>query len=88
MCRYLISYTTRNLPDDDAAEGTTNNARVNSRNAEDGFQKLAGPQRKHMSKEEKKATRGANKGRRFGKTRDEVDLCWKIANGSECEYEE
>ncbi|KAJ3567931.1 hypothetical protein NP233_g6045 [Leucocoprinus birnbaumii] len=41
---------------------------------------------KHMSKEEKKATRGANKGRRFGKTRDDVDLCWKIANGSDCEY--
>jgi len=41
-----------------------------------------------MSKEEKKATRGANKGRRFGKVRDEVDLCWKIANESICEYGE
>ncbi|KXN88416.1 tRNA-dihydrouridine(47) synthase [NAD(P)(+)] [Leucoagaricus sp. SymC.cos] len=41
-----------------------------------------------MTKEEKKTTRGANKGRRFGKTRDEVEPCWKIANGSECEYGE
>ncbi|KAF9453346.1 FMN-linked oxidoreductase [Macrolepiota fuliginosa MF-IS2] len=41
-----------------------------------------------MTKAEKKATRGANKGRRFGKTRDEVDLCWKVANGSECEHGE
>ncbi|KAG6865606.1 hypothetical protein C0991_001030 [Blastosporella zonata] len=39
-----------------------------------------------MSKEQKKAQRGANKGRRFGKVRDELDLCWRVANGAVCEY--
>lgn len=39
-----------------------------------------------MSKEEKKAQRGQNRGRRFGKVRDEFDLCWKIANGAVCEH--
>ncbi|KAF8065084.1 hypothetical protein FPV67DRAFT_1562931 [Lyophyllum atratum] len=39
-----------------------------------------------MTKEQKKAQRGANKGRRFGKVRDELDLCWRIANGATCEY--
>jgi tRNA-dihydrouridine synthase 3 len=87
--RYLISYTaTQNLPDDDAAEGSTNTARGSSSNGRDGYEVGTGPQRKHMTKEEKKATRGQNKGRRFGKTRDEVDLCWKIANGTECNYGE
>jgi len=85
--RFLISYTTQNLPDDDAAEGsTTQISRPSHR--QHGYPPSTGPQRKHMSKEEKKATRGANKGRRFGKIRDEVDLCWKIANESICEYGE
>lgn len=83
---YLISYTTQDLPDDDAAEGSTNASRKSR--GQDEYQRSTGPQRKHMSKEEKKATRGANKGRRFGKTRDEIDLCWKIANESICEYGE
>ena len=37
-------------------------------------------------KEEKKKRSGANKGRRFGKMRDEVELCWKIAIGKDCEF--
>lgn len=43
-------------------------------------------QRRKWSKEEKKKRQGANKGRRFGKTRDTVELCWKIANGSMCDF--
>jgi tRNA-dihydrouridine synthase 3 len=39
-----------------------------------------------MTKEEKKAQRGANKGRKFGKVRDELNLCWKVAVGSMCEF--
>jgi tRNA-dihydrouridine synthase 3 len=58
------------------------------------------------TKEQKKAQRGANKGkeipsfksisanqdlsyqqgRRFGKIRDELDLCYKIASGSVCDF--
>ncbi|KIM43898.1 hypothetical protein M413DRAFT_17862 [Hebeloma cylindrosporum] len=39
-----------------------------------------------MTKEQKKAQRGQNKARKFGKVRDDFDLCWKIANGSICEF--
>lgn len=89
LSRYLISYTTKPLPDDDAAEGSSNTVRGSwNRDGRDGSQRASGPQRKHMTKEEKKATRGANKGRRFAKTRDEVDLCWRVANGSDCEHGE
>ncbi|KJA22425.1 hypothetical protein HYPSUDRAFT_67097 [Hypholoma sublateritium FD-334 SS-4] len=38
------------------------------------------------TKEQKKAQRGQNKARRFNKVRDELDLCWRVANGSTCEY--
>ena len=30
--------------------------------------------------------RGQNKGRRFKKIRDSLDLCWKVANGIICEF--
>lgn len=85
LLRYLISYAVQELPDDDAAEGASNNRK---RSGEGGYPGSGGPQRKRMTKEEKKATRGANKGRRFVKTRDEIDLCWKIANDTECEHGE
>ncbi|KAF9553435.1 FMN-linked oxidoreductase [Agrocybe pediades] len=39
-----------------------------------------------MTKEQKKARQGQNKARRFGKVKDELDLCWKIANGTVCEF--
>ena len=41
-----------------------------------------------LTKEQKKAQRGANKVRKFGKVKDELDLCWKVANGSVCEFGE
>ncbi|CAA7264440.1 unnamed protein product [Cyclocybe aegerita] len=73
-------------PDDDAAEGGSGSSRQlyrESRNDRDG---QAGGKRGKITKEQKKTQRGQNKGRRFGKTRDELDLCWKIANGAVCEY--
>lgn len=89
LSRYLISYTTQHLPDDDIAEGSSSTTRGNrKRDGQDGYERTSGPQRKYMTKEEKKATRGANKNRRFAKTRDEVDLCWRVANGSDCDHGE
>ncbi|KZT01621.1 zinc finger dihydrouridine synthase [Laetiporus sulphureus 93-53] len=90
---FLISIVPRDVPDDDAAEGSTNhingrqneNSNGSAQDAEEG-KKLSGAQRRKLSKEERKAKRGANKGRRFQKVRDEVELCWKIANGKTCEF--
>ncbi|KAJ7724789.1 hypothetical protein B0H16DRAFT_1333288, partial [Mycena metata] len=35
---------------------------------------------------QKKAQSGMNKGRRFGKVRDEVDLCYRVASGGICDF--
>ncbi|KAG7445828.1 zinc finger dihydrouridine synthase [Guyanagaster necrorhizus] len=81
---YLLSGPApSSAPDDDAAEGSRNCIGGTWRSEEP---RSSGPSRKKMSKEEKKAQRGQNKGRRFGKIRDEFDLCWKIANGAACEH--
>ena len=40
----------------------------------------------HLSKEERKNKRGANKGRRFQKVRDDLELCWRVAVGKTCEF--
>ncbi|KAI6126750.1 hypothetical protein F5141DRAFT_1083094 [Pisolithus sp. B1] len=70
--------------DDDAAEGSTSYAgRGPSRPDADADSAPGG--RKKFTKEQKKAQRGANKGRRFGKVRDELELCWRVANGTICE---
>lgn len=88
--RFLISTKRQYAADDDAAEGATSHSRgqphrdgrdVDARDAR-------GPSRGKLTKEQKKAQRGANKGRKFGKVRDELDLCWKVANGSVCEFGE
>lgn len=77
------------VADDDAAEGATlappRDSR-DSRDARDG--KDRGGRKKHLTKEEKKAQRGQNKARKFGKVKDEMDLCWKVANGMPCEFGE
>ncbi|KAI0061146.1 zinc finger dihydrouridine synthase [Artomyces pyxidatus] len=82
--------------DDDAAEGSTSNLKRQrdgddvGDGGEDGRtskkEKLTGAQRRKLAKEEKKKQRGSNKGRRWGKTRDEVDLCWKFASSNSCEF--
>ncbi|KAL4267228.1 tRNA-dihydrouridine(47) synthase [NAD(P)(+)] [Pleurotus pulmonarius] len=74
-----------NVPDDDAAEGTSSHVQDRSGAGEDERSNI-GPSRKKRSKAEKKAQRGANKGRRFGKIRDEVEVCWKVAAGQICEF--
>lgn len=77
--------------DDDRAESATShihgrgNGRTDDRDV--GEDRRAGKSRK-LTKEEKKQRSGANKGRRFGKVRDELDLCWKVAIGKTCEYGE
>jgi len=47
---------------------------------------MSGAQRKKLVREEKKKRRGQNKGRRFQKVRDELDLCWKVAADEACEF--
>jgi tRNA-dihydrouridine synthase 3 len=48
--------------------------------------KLSGAERRKLTKEEKKAQRGANKGRRWAKVRDEVELCWRFAGSGKCDF--
>lgn len=55
-------------------------------NAEEGGKRLSGAQRKKLAKEERKNKRGANKGRRFQKVRDEVELCYRVASGKQCDF--
>lgn len=42
--------------------------------------------RTKWTKAQKKEKRGANKGRKFGKVHDQLELCWRIANGKICEH--
>ncbi|KAJ3509437.1 hypothetical protein NLJ89_g5226 [Agrocybe chaxingu] len=86
LFRYLVSgqgYI--GAADDDAAEGGSGSGRRPIRDSRDDTAGQVGGKRRKMTKEQKKAQRGQNKGRRFGKTRDELDLCWKVANGAICE---
>lgn len=84
--------------DDDSAERATNHLAGSTCDAdslddtgagaggtmdESGGKRLTASQRR---KEEKKKRSGANKGRRFGKMRDELELCWKVAIGKNCEF--
>jgi tRNA-dihydrouridine synthase 3 len=90
---YLLTveshFTSSSIPDDDAAEGGTSRGTGRGRRDDERDQDQAhGPSRKKYSKEQKKAQRGANKGRRFGKVRDDLELCWRIAVGSVCEFGE
>ena len=80
--RFLLHIECRPVPDDDAAEGSTKREGYVMPND----QSRGGPLRKKLSKEEKKAQRGANKGRKFGKVRDDLELCWRIAGGGICEF--
>lgn len=84
ICRFLLNNVFQPSADDDAAEGSTSHARR-------PVDPIAGSDThpgggKRLTKQQKKAHRGANKGRRFGKVRDELELCWRIANGTMCEH--
>ncbi|KAJ7451979.1 zinc finger dihydrouridine synthase [Mycena latifolia] len=85
---FLISVNPTVAPDDDAAEGITSHTRgngVGSREPQDDAPQ-SGPTRTKLTKAQKKAQSGMNKGRRFGKVHDELDLCFKIAAGEVCEF--
>lgn len=86
--RFLLSSVTSAIaPDDDAAEGSSRSGRNDDTQGEErGGGKLSGSQRKRFAKEERKKHRGANKGRRFARVQDDVELCWKVATGRTCEF--
>ena len=94
--RYIVSLQDRTLLDDDAAEGNRSHVSLGRptevdddvQNAPTQGEKphMSGAQRKKLAREEKKKRRGQNKGRRFQKVRDELDLCWKVAAGETCEF--
>jgi tRNA-dihydrouridine synthase 3 len=90
FARFLIAVATpQPVTDDDAAEGSTTGDRGQKRDARDAkYSRGGGGRGGKMTKEQKKAQRGQNKARKFGKVRDDFDLCWKIANGSVCEFGE
>ncbi|KAG8215942.1 hypothetical protein J3R82DRAFT_7916 [Butyriboletus roseoflavus] len=69
--------------DDDAAERSTSHTGHPVNPVADDPNPGSG---KKLNKQQRKAHRGANKGRRFGKVRDELELCWRVANGTICEY--
>ncbi|EIW53580.1 zinc finger dihydrouridine synthase [Trametes versicolor FP-101664 SS1] len=87
---FLVSVQPRDIPDDDAAEGGSSH--VNGRqdggpggeDAGEGGKRQSGAQRKKFAKDKKQ--RGANKGRRFQKVRDDLELCFKVASGKPCEF--
>jgi tRNA-dihydrouridine synthase 3 len=92
--RFIVSVRPVALPDDDSAEGVVHNRPGRDPGSGDEDeppakkQKLSGAQRKKQVREEKKKNRGANKGRKFGKVTDEVELCWKLASDLDCEFGE
>ncbi|KAM6501185.1 zinc finger dihydrouridine synthase [Amanita muscaria] len=83
---FLVSSSaTLPAPDDDIAEDSTSHYHGHT-HPENGDGRTEPRSRKRLTKDERKSQRGANKGRKFGKVRDELDLCWKIANGTVCEF--
>lgn len=98
MPRYLLTANPQPLPqvDDDAAEGSTSKVKRDARDGdrdgdgEDGHAskkaRLSGAERRKLTKDEKKQQRGQNKGRRWGKVRDELDLCWRFASEGKCDF--
>jgi len=79
-------------PDDDAAEsalpGDVPCPESNNPDGEPPQKKIriSGAQRKKQAREasQAKKERGANKGRRFAKVRENVEICWKVACGEPC----
>jgi tRNA-dihydrouridine synthase 3 len=93
--RFLTSTAESLQPQvDDASteEGTNRSAQKRKQEGnpnDDGSPKkpkLNNAERRKLSKEEKKAQRGSNKGRRWAKVRDEVELCWRFAGSGKCDF--
>ncbi|OAX43757.1 FMN-linked oxidoreductase [Rhizopogon vinicolor AM-OR11-026] len=82
---FLLSSAALPLVDDDAAEGSTSHNGAPRADVVDTDTRGTGG-RKKWTKAQKKEKRGANKGRKFGKVHDQLELCWRIANGKVCEH--
>ncbi|KAG1859955.1 zinc finger dihydrouridine synthase [Suillus tomentosus] len=83
--QFLLSPATLPTVDDDAAEGSTAHTGTSRVDAVDTDPRGTGG-RKKWTKAQKKEKRGANKGRKFGKVHDQLELCWRVANGKICEH--
>ncbi|KAJ7210923.1 zinc finger dihydrouridine synthase [Mycena pura] len=81
---FLLPVNPPPAPDDDAAEGAPRTP-APAGGLPDGSS-AGGPVRGRLTKAQKKAQSGMNKGRRFGKVRDEVELCYQVAAGGMCDY--
>ncbi|CAK5284678.1 unnamed protein product [Mycena citricolor] len=84
----IANASSNSVPDDDAAESSARPTR-DARNSNSNSQHHArdGPR---LSKAEKKALKkaqtGSNKGRRFAKVHEGVDLCYLVAAGRVCDF--
>ncbi|KAG2130122.1 hypothetical protein BD769DRAFT_1627940 [Suillus cothurnatus] len=83
--QFLLSPAALPAVDDDAAEGSTAHTGTSSVNVVDTDARGTGG-RKKWTKTQKKEKRGANKGRKFGKVHDQLELCLRVANGKICEH--
>lgn len=89
------------IPDDDFAQRWTNKLTSADKIGDEDLSSIVegidsvndasysgSAQRRKLTKEEKKRRQGSNKGRRFGKMREELELCWRVAIGESCEFGE
>jgi hypothetical protein len=83
--RFLLSSDALPAVDDDAAEGSTTHTGTSRVDVADADTRGTGG-RKKWTKAQKKEKRGANKGRKFDKVHDQLELCWRVANGKICEH--
>ncbi|KAG1807502.1 zinc finger dihydrouridine synthase [Suillus subaureus] len=83
--QFLLSPAALPAVDDDAAEGSTAHTGKSCVDVVDTDTRGTGG-RKKWSKAQKKERRGANKGRKFGKVHDQLELCLRVANGKICEH--
>ncbi|KAG2034442.1 zinc finger dihydrouridine synthase [Suillus americanus] len=83
--QFLLSPAALPAVDDDAAEGSTAHTGKSCVDVVDTDARGTGG-RKKWTKAQKKEKRGANKGRKFGKVHDQLELCLRVANGKICEH--
>lgn len=83
--QFLLSSDALPAVDDDAAEGSTTHTGTSRVDVADADTRGTGG-RKKWTKAQKKEKRGANKGRKFDKVHDQLELCWRVANGKICEH--
>ncbi|KAG1861151.1 hypothetical protein DFJ58DRAFT_264513 [Suillus subalutaceus] len=83
--QFLLSPAAFPAVDDDAAEGSTAHTGRSCADVVDTDARGTGG-RKKWTKAQKKEKRGANKGRKFDKVHDQLELCLRVANGKICEH--